>query len=128
MSIVAQIKYHNAPPSAALDRLIQAETSKLQRFFDRIVSCRVLVEHDRRRNQPNPPFVVRIELTVPGERIVVNNSVDARAAIPSEDDELLQVRKTEHEADSHSPRIAVRDAFHKLERRLQEYARRKSGR
>jgi hypothetical protein len=45
MAVQPQIAYRDVEPSQSLERLIQAETTKLERFFVGIVSCRVLVEH-----------------------------------------------------------------------------------
>ena len=129
MSVIPKISYHNVPASPALERLIQSEASKLERFFERIVSCRVLVELTNSSQLRGSPYHVRIELGVPGEQLVVNHSADVRPAAPSADSERVEVRKAmEHEPEHKDPQLAVRDAFHKLERRLVDYARRKSGR
>jgi hypothetical protein len=51
-------------------------TAVAERFFHGIVSCRVLVEHIRRRHEHGSPFNVRIELSVPGAELVVNYTDD----------------------------------------------------
>ncbi len=125
MSVQPQITYRDVAASAALDRLIEAEAAKLEHFFDGIVSCRVLVEHTHRRHRRGSPYRVRIELGVPGEPLVVNHTDDVRP-VPPWSDEPERVRKAaEHEAEHKDPQLAIRDAFHTLTRRLQEYVKRR---
>jgi ribosome-associated translation inhibitor RaiA len=128
VDVQPQISYRDVAASPALERLIQAEAAKLAHFFDGIVSCRVLVEHTHRRHKRGSPYHVRIELNVPGEQLVVNHTDDVRPAPPSSDEEPERVRKAaEHEAEHKDPQLAVRDAFHALTRRLQQYAKRRKG-
>lgn len=125
MAFRPQISYRSVPPSSELDRLIQDEASKLARFFDRIVSCRVLVEPAHRRHRQGSPFHIRIELGVPGDQLVVSHTADTRPAPPANDEERARRSKAlEHEPHHKDPALAVRDAFHKLERRVAEYAAR----
>ncbi len=126
MTVQPQISYRDVSPSADLDRLIQAEAAKLEHFFDGILSCRVLVEHTHRRHKYGSPFHVRIELAVPGEQLVVNHTDDVRPAAPASDDEPVRVRKAAEGAVEHKDaRLAVRDAFHTVTRRLQDYVKRR---
>lgn len=127
MSVHPQVSYRDVVASPALERLIEAEVAKLEHFFDGIVSCRVLVEHTHRRRHGSP-YHVRLELGVPGEQLVVNHTDDVRPVPPASDDEPERVRKAaEHEAEHKDPQLAVRDAFHALTRRLQQYAKRRKG-
>ncbi len=66
MAVQPQIAYRDVEASPALERLIQAEAAKLERFFHGIVSCRVLIEHSHRRHKHGSPFNVRIDLSLPG--------------------------------------------------------------
>ncbi len=102
MSFPIQITHHGLEPSDSLDALIRDEASKLEKFFDGIVSCRVLVERPDGHHQSGAPYHLRLNLVVPGAdlAIVGEPSVD-RAAL-------------------------VREAFRRARRRLQEYARRRA--
>ena len=123
MAVQPQIAYRDVEPSSALERLIQAETSKLERFFHGIVSCRVLVERSHRRHKHGSPFNVRIELSVPGTELVVNHSDDVRPVPPASDDEPERVHKSAEHEGHKEPQLAVRAAFNTLTRRLQEYVK-----
>lgn len=123
-----QISYRNVLPSGAFERLIREEAEKLRRFFDRIVSCRVLIEQAHKRQGRGSPFHVRIELTVPGEQLVVSHAADARPVPPLSDGGPARNRgSSEHEPQHRDAGLAIRDAFHKVERQLQDYAARKNG-
>lgn len=100
-----QLSYRNVDHSEKIDRLVDAEAHKLEKFFARATGCRVLVErpHGRRESE----YSVRIDIAVPGEELAITHEP---ADAPHKD---LQ--------------LAVRDAFRKAARRLQDYARRKRG-
>jgi ribosome-associated translation inhibitor RaiA len=44
MEIPLQITFRNMPPSQAIEDNIREKASKLESFYDRIMSCRVIVE------------------------------------------------------------------------------------
>jgi ribosome-associated translation inhibitor RaiA len=129
MSVQTQISYQNVLPSGAFERLIRAEAEKLRRFFDaRITTCRVLLEQAHTRQRHGSPFHVLIELAVPGEQLVVSHWADARPVPPLSDEGPMHFRGSEEKASEHRDAgLAIRDAFHKLERQLQDYAARQSG-
>ena len=123
MAVQPQIAYRDVEPSPALERLIQAETAKLERFFHGIVSCRVLVEHSHRRHKHGSPYNVRIDLSLPGAELIVKHSDDVRPSPPASDDEPERVQKpAEHEGHKEAP-LAVRAAFATLTRRLREHVK-----
>jgi ribosomal subunit interface protein len=105
METPLQITFRHLPPSAAIEGVIRERASWLERFFERITSCRVVVEAPHHRRQQGNLFVVRIELTVPGGELVVNRS-------PSE-----------HQAHQ-DVYVAVHDAFDEARRILEDHARR----
>jgi ribosome-associated translation inhibitor RaiA len=108
VAIPLQISYRDAPQSDALDRLVAHELAKLERYFPRIVNCRVLIEHSYGRNRAGAPYHLRIELNVPGHEIVINHAVSAHEPLDASDKD---------------PAVAVRTAFKKAKRQLQDYAR-----
>lgn len=107
MLIPVQITFRDMEPSAALEARIRKQAEKLETFFEPIASCRVVVEarhHHRKGNL----FHVRVDVTVPDAEIVASRDPKAHHA---------------HE-DAY---VAVRDAFHAVQRRLEDYARRRRG-
>jgi ribosome-associated translation inhibitor RaiA len=102
-----QITFHQLPPSEALEAHIRDRIDDLETLFDGIVSCRVSIDGPHRHHQGGL-FRARIELGVPGDRIVVGRSPDENAA----------------HVDAH---LAVRDAFRAARRQLDDYVRRRHG-
>ena len=123
MAVQPQIAYRDVEPSPALERLVQAEAAKLERFFHGIVSCRVLIEHSHRRHKHGSPFNVRIDLSLPGAELLVNHVDDSRPAPPASDDEPGRVHKAAEREGHKDPQLAVRAAFTTMTRRLQEHVK-----
>jgi ribosomal subunit interface protein len=98
-----QISFHGIEHSDALYNTIRGKAEKLDRYYDRILSCRVVLELAGRHKHQGRQFTVRIDLKVPGGEIVVTH----------QHDEDLQ--------------IALRDAFDAVRRRLEDYARTQRG-
>jgi len=103
MRIPLQVTFRNMPHSDAIEAKINEKSVKLDRFYDRIMSCRVVVEASQRRQHQGKLFSVRIDLTVPGKE---------RAVTREENEDVY---------------VAVRDAFDSACRRLEEHARRLRG-
>lgn len=95
-----QITVRDMPHSEALETYIREKVQKMDAFFDRLVSCRVVVEVPHRHQQQGNQFNVRIDMGVPGNAIVVNRDY--------------------HE----DPYVALRDAFDAAKRQLEVYVRR----
>jgi ribosome-associated translation inhibitor RaiA len=108
MQTPLRISFHQLPPSPALEADVRARVDELEEVFERIVSCRVAIECPHRHHHQGQLYRVRVELDVPGDRIVVGRSPD---------------RDATHE----DPYVAVRDAFHAARRRLAEHAHRLRG-
>jgi cold shock CspA family protein/ribosome-associated translation inhibitor RaiA len=105
MQTSLQISFHQVPPSPALEDDVRRWVDELETFFDRMISCRVLIEAPHHHQHQGGLYRVRIEIGVPGDQLVVTRSPDEHAA---------------HE-DAH---VAVRDAFREARRELEDYARR----
>jgi ribosome-associated translation inhibitor RaiA len=118
-----QISYRDVPPSPALDGLIRAEAAKLEHFFGRILNCRVHIEHIHRRHFRGSAFHVRIELSVPGEHLVVNHTDDMRPSSSGDDGFERIASPADRQAGHKDPQPAVRDAFRTATSRLQDYVR-----
>ena len=103
MQIPLQISFHGIQHSDALYSAIRERAEKLERFYDRIMSCRVVLELGARHKRQGKQFSVRIDLKMPGGEI----------AVTKEHDEDVQV--------------ALRDAFDAARRQLEDYARAQRG-
>jgi ribosomal subunit interface protein len=103
MQIPLQISLHGVERSDALYNAIHDKTAKLERYSDRIMSCRVVLERDARHKHKGGPFTVRIDMKVPGREIAVTR---------------------EHGADV---QIALRDAFDAARRQLEDQVREQRG-
>ena len=132
MEIPLQITFRNMPPSEAIENNIKEKTAKLESFFSRIMSCRVVVEAPHRHHHKGKAYQVRIDLTVPGGELVINRAPQRLAAAKSNGSALSEKELAEnHEPSKHAAHedvyVAVRDAFNAAGRKLQDYARRQSG-
>lgn len=108
MQVPLQITYRNMPRSLELERHIKRRARELERFYDRIVSCRVLVERSTHHHREGDVFRARVEVGVPGSRVVVGyRPGDASAHL--------------------DPVTAVLRAFDAARRRVEDFARRRRG-
>lgn len=103
MQIPLQITLHGIEHTDALYNAIREKAEKLELYYDRIISCRVVLELAGRHKRHGKQFTARIDIKVPGGEI----------AITHEHDEDLQ--------------IALRDAFDAARRKLEDYARGQRG-
>jgi cold shock CspA family protein len=90
------------------------------------MGCRVLVEFVQRHHEAGNRFHVRIDLTVPGEEVVIAHEGGLHAT-----DQDIQLERATKQDEVGPERkhaaVAVREAFDIARRRLQDYTRRKSG-
>ncbi len=103
MQIPPQITLKDIPHSDAVEAKIIEKVSKLEKFYERIMGCRVAVEAPQRRHRQGKLYSIRIDLTVPGGEVVINRE---------ENEDLY---------------VAIRDAFDAAKRKLLEYERRLRG-
>jgi ribosomal subunit interface protein len=103
MQIPLQVTLKDMPASEAVEVRIREKADKLSRFYDKISSCRVVVETPQRHQHQGKLYNVRIDLTVPGAELVVNR------------------------AENEDVYVAIRDAFVAITRQLEDFARRQRG-
>jgi ribosomal subunit interface protein len=95
-------------PSPAVEARIRKKAEKLERFHDRIIGCTVVVEAPHRHHHKGKLFSVKVEISVPGEDVVVDHAKPADHA---------------HE----DVYVAIRDAFNAAVRRLEDQSRKMRG-
>lgn len=108
MLIPLQITFRNMKESDALSAVVRTKVARLERFYPHISGCRVAIEKPHQHKRLGEHYHVRIDLTVPGDELVVQRDPPLRAR---------------HE-DAY---VAVTDAFRAARRELQDYARRRRG-
>jgi ribosome-associated translation inhibitor RaiA/cold shock CspA family protein len=103
MDIPLEIAWHNVEKSDSLETRIRDRVEKLHRYFNRINSCRIVVEMPHRSQHNAQAFHLRIEVRVPEDEIVVSND-------PGDRQDHFDLNTT------------VRDAFDAMERRLEAHS------
>lgn len=99
-----QITVRDIPVSPTLEVLIRNRAEKLKRFFQRIMSCRIVLGMQQKHKHQGKLFNVRIDVTVPQKELVVTRKY------------------------SQDVYVAVRDAFEAIERQLEDHGRKMNGR
>jgi len=119
MTLAPQITFRNMETSAKLEETVLTEAGKLERFFPRIMSCRVAIEKPKEYGRP---FRVRIDLGVPGAELVVEQTPTLHAGLQDIDVER-KTKESEPHRERRDARRAIHEAFHEMRRRLQDYVR-----
>lgn len=102
MTMPLRISYHGMGASPAVAAAIEDRSQKLEQLFDRILSCRVVVEAPHRSQRKGNLFKVKIDVAVPGEELVVNHNHNEDQA---------------HE----DVYVVIRDSFDAMERQVKTY-------
>ena len=106
MQVPLQISFHGIDHSDAVEERIREKVAKLENYFDHMTSCRVVIESHHKNvsnaHHKGEPFHIRIDVTVPGQELVVKR--DPKDAHVHED-----------------IYVALRDAFQAMERQLKDY-------
>lgn len=108
MNIPLQITFSNMTPSDAVRARIEELAARLDRFHERIMSCRVVVRAPNRRQRSGKLYHVSIDLKLPGREIAINRD-------PPQDQSHQDIY------------VAIRDAFDALVRRIEDVSREQRG-
>jgi ribosomal subunit interface protein len=65
VKIPPEITYRNVEKTEAIDSLVRSKIEKLERFCDRINSCRIAIEKVHEHPKKGSPYRVRLDITVP---------------------------------------------------------------
>ena len=118
----AQITFRHMDVSPAVEARIREEVAALEHYFNRITSCRVVVEAPHQHHQRGRGFHINIDLRVPGSEIVVNHEPSLHStAANSESGEWEKHLETQ--PDHKDVYVSIRDSFAAARRRLEDYAR-----
>jgi len=113
LQVPLEIAFHNIESSPWAEEEIRARVAKLEKIYDRLVSCRVRVDQRANNSNDTIPPVVRVELGVPGRKDLV---------VSHEPDYLQRKFQT---PDLHN---AINEAFRIAEDRLAEFKTMREGR
>jgi ribosomal subunit interface protein len=80
MEIPVRVTFRGVDRSPAIEDYVLKRATKLERFYDRIVACRVTLDAPHRHHQHGRHYLVRVDLTVPGAELVVGRTPDERSA------------------------------------------------
>jgi cold shock CspA family protein len=108
MKFPLQIQFRDMEKSDFIYNDIWDHAEKLERFFDRITSCKVIVSAPHRHHHQGKIYHIQISLDLPGGDIFVSTDPEKNHA---------------HE-DAY---VAVRDAFDATRRRLEDVVRQERG-
>ena len=72
MQLPLQITFRDMEPSDAVEANIRERAARLDRFYDHIMSCRVVVESPHSHHNKGRLFEVSIDVTVPDGELLVN--------------------------------------------------------
>lgn len=103
-----EVIFRNMPHSPELEESIRRRAEKLEEFFEHLTGCQVIVDASHRHHRQGNLYTVRIHLSVPQRELVVDREPG---------------RDLAHE-DVH---VAVRDAFDRARRQLEDYVREMRG-
>lgn len=109
MQTGVEITYHGMDPAAHVEERVDQRVKRLEQFFGRIVSCRVVVDAPHQHHRKGNQYAVRLEVRVPGGEF----SIDRKPGDVNAHHDVL---------------VAVRDAFDAMERKLRRWKDEHSGR
>ena len=108
MKVPIQVSFKNMDHSDAIEELVNKHAAKLDQNFDKITSCRVVIEEPHKRHTKGNLYQVKLDITLPGDEIIIKKEANDRG-------------------NSDDIQIALKDAFEVASRMLQEYANKKRG-
>jgi ribosome-associated translation inhibitor RaiA len=120
-----QVTFRNMAVSSVLEEEVLARSRWLETFCPEIIGCRVLFEVPHRHRAAGRPVHIRIELSVPGDDIIVRH----RPTKPLVLRDLAPEIRTDAPPSPHKDIIAaIHDAFDVARRRLEDQLRRRRAR
>ena len=109
MQVPLQISFEHIGHSEVLEAVARREAQKIERFYDRITSTRVVITRPQHRHHKGDTYCVRIHIAIPGGKHI---------------DVTRDPAMTGRHEDAH---VTIRDAFDAACRQLQDEVRRLAG-
>lgn len=111
MDVPLEIAFHNMDVSESVEARVRERVAKLEKLYDRLVGCSVVIEAPHRQHRTGNIFRVRIFMSVPGDELVVDKEPN-RAKEKFADPDVYAV---------------LGDAFDVAERRLKDFKAKQRG-
>lgn len=128
MQLTPIITFRGVERTEALEADVLERVRKLDTYHPSIMGCRVLIELMQRHHEAGNRYHVRIDLTVPGDEIVVTHEAGPHATAQDvETERLTKGAESESRPERKHARVAIREAFDIARRQLQDYARKQRG-
>ncbi|MBV9329951.1 MAG: ribosome-associated translation inhibitor RaiA [Alphaproteobacteria bacterium] len=105
-----EIVFHNLSPSTEIEKLVREHVARLEKFYPRMIGCRVAVEIPHKQHKTGNVPEVHVEMQVPGQTLVVRHEHHAR----------------ERHA-SPNVRTSLKDAFSAAREKLRDFKQRQAG-
>jgi cold shock CspA family protein/ribosome-associated translation inhibitor RaiA len=109
MQVPLQVIFEHICQSDILEAAVRKEAQRLERFYDRITSARVVIARPQHRHHKGDTYCVRIHIAVPGGKHI---------------DITRDPAMTGRHEDAH---VTLRDAFDAAGRQLQDQVRKLEG-
>jgi ribosomal subunit interface protein len=98
-----KIDYKNYEEHPDLQPLVEEQVEKLEKYFNRMTSCHVVISKPHHHHQNGHSYHVHLDVHVPGNVIAINRE-------PEKNERHEEIEP------------AIRDAFKIAKRKLQEYS------
>jgi hypothetical protein len=126
MEITPTVRFRRMRGTDALEADILERLERLETFCPSLVGARVLVELADRHHRDGNRCRVRIELSVPGEDVVVRHEPSLRPELRARGAQTAR-KQDEADAGHRYAKVAIREAFEVARRQLQDHVRRQRG-
>ncbi len=107
MQTPLQVSFEGIGHSDAIEARVRDEADKLEQFYDRITSMRVVVARPQHRHTKGDTYQIRIHLSVPGAADI---AISREPAVDGAHQDVY---------------VTIRDAFNAARRQLQDIARKR---
>ena len=107
MQTPLQVSFEGIGHSDAIEARVRDEADKLEQFYDRITSMRVVVARPQHRHTKGDTYQIRIHLTVPGAADI---AISREPAVDGAHQDVY---------------VTIRDAFNAARRQLQDIPRKR---
>jgi ribosome-associated translation inhibitor RaiA len=97
-----QVAFEHIDHSDAVEARIREEAAKLEQFYDRLTSMRVVVARPQSRHHKGDTYQVRIHITAPGKTDI---AISREPAVDGAHEDVY---------------VTIRDAFNAARRKLQD--------
>jgi hypothetical protein len=126
MAFPIQVTFRNMAHYGELEACVRDRARELETFSSDILGCRVVVALPHHHHERGNRCHVRVELTTPGEPVVISH-IPSRHAALQDIDEPTHAKESELDSVHRYAAVAIHDSFDAARRKVQDYARRRRG-